>query len=344
MDATRPLRIATYNVEWFNQLFDDDGRLLEDQERSARYNITRAGQTAALGAVFRALDADAVMVIEAPDTNGRRSTVTALESFAERFGLRARRAIIGYPSETEQEIAFLYDPERLAARHAPVTSDRVPRFDRSYHTTLGPKGSPDVVRFSKPPLELAVSAVGGAELRIIGVHAKSKAAHHARSKREEARIALQNRRKQLGQCLWLRARVEEHLDKRDSLIVLGDFNDGPGQDSFELPFGRSGIEIVMAPTALPPQRLIDPHAAAAIAAPGAVPAATARFWLDPEKRYFDALVDFVLLSPDLAAKGAQWRIWHPLEDPEIAANHSLAQALLAASDHFPVSVDLPAGG
>jgi len=341
LDRPRPLRIATYNVEWFNLLFDDEGHLQRDKARSARHQITRAGQIAALGAVFRALDADGVMVIEAPDTNAQRSTVRALETFAAAFGLRSRRAVIGFASGTEQEIAFLFDPDRLAARHAPQASDRVPRFDTSFVTGIGREGTPDKVRFDKPPLELAVSLPGGMDLRLIGVHAKSKAAHHARNPRQEAHIARENRRKQLGQCLWLRACVVEHLTRGDSVIVLGDFNDGPGLDSFEQAFGRSGVEIVMAPTAAPRLRLTEPHAAAAIATPGTVPAATARFWLDPQKRYFDALVDFVMLSPGLAAQGAAWRIWHPLNDPAIALDTGLAQALLTASDHFPVSVDLP---
>lgn len=60
----RPLRIATYNVEWFNGLFDDHGRLRTDNELSGRYEITRRNQIESLGIVFTALDADAIMVIE----------------------------------------------------------------------------------------------------------------------------------------------------------------------------------------------------------------------------------------------------------------------------------------
>ena len=80
----RPLRLATYNVEWFNALFDNRGKLLEDLEYSARYNISRPEQIGSLGIVFTALDADGIMVIEAPDTNHRRSTVRALEHFAQK--------------------------------------------------------------------------------------------------------------------------------------------------------------------------------------------------------------------------------------------------------------------
>ena len=47
------MRIATYNVEWFNALFDDAGRMLDDGEWSARYDVTRADQLAALRWCFR---------------------------------------------------------------------------------------------------------------------------------------------------------------------------------------------------------------------------------------------------------------------------------------------------
>ena len=38
------LRIASYNVEWFNALFDNRGRLCADNKPSARYRITRREQ------------------------------------------------------------------------------------------------------------------------------------------------------------------------------------------------------------------------------------------------------------------------------------------------------------
>ena len=66
------MRIVTYNVEWFNALFDEEGQLREDDGPSARYGVSRREQLAALGIVFTALDADAVMVIEAPDANRHR--------------------------------------------------------------------------------------------------------------------------------------------------------------------------------------------------------------------------------------------------------------------------------
>jgi endonuclease/exonuclease/phosphatase family metal-dependent hydrolase len=332
------MRIATYNVEWFDNLFDDWGRLIDDDGWSGRRDVTRAAQTQALGEVFRRVDADAFMVIEAPDTNRRRDGVLALESFADRFGLRARRALIGFPTQTQQEIALLYDPDALSARHDPggTKPGTAPRFDTAMRIDLDIDGRPDTVVWSKPPLEAAITPRGGRSFRMIGVHAKSKAPHGARSQAEVTRISIENRRKQLAECVWLRARVAEHLTAGESLIVMGDFNDGPGLDEYEKLFQRSGVEIVLGEgNGIP---LHDPHAIARQA--GVPERATARFQKPHSKGHIHALIDFIMVSPDLRADDPRWRIWHPFDDPAIRADPALAQALLTASDHFPVTLDI----
>lgn len=349
MTETRSgLRLATYNVEWFNALFDNNGRLLDDREPSTRYKTTRGEQLAALAIVFTALDADGITIIEAPDTNGHRSTVKALETFARSVGLRARKAIIGFPSETEQEIAFLYDPDRLTANHDPIGrpsttqgSHDAPRFDTTFRYDLDADNVEETIRFSKPPLELALATNGGTLLRLIGVHAKSKNAHGAVGREAQIRLSIENRRKQLAQCLWLRQRVDGHLTAGDSLLVMGDFNDGPGIDEFEKLFGHSGIEIVLGTGPDPAMKLTDPHADMALQSKLAMCPTSARFYLAPKKRYFEALLDFLMVSPDLAAKNPDWRIWHPFNEPHVTAVPELREALLQASDHFPVSIDLP---
>ncbi len=341
------LRLATYNVEWFNALFDDAGRMLTDNEPSTRYKTTRAEQLAALATVFTALDADGITIVEAPDTSHRRSTVTALETFAQAAGLRARKAIIGYPSETEQEIAFLYDPDRLTVRHDPIGTPSTshgaadaPRFDTTFRYDLDGDNILETIRFSKPPLELALTTKGGTRLRTISVHAKSKNPYGAVGPEAQIRISIENRRKQLAQCLWLRQRVDGHLAAGESLLVMGDFNDGPGIDEYEKLFGHSGIEIVLGTDPNPATRLTDPHASMALQSKVGITPTSARFYLAPQKRFFEALLDFIMVSPDLAAKSPEWRIWHPFNDPRIMDTPGLREALLQASDHFPVTIDL----
>ena len=337
----RPLRLATYNVEWFNTLFDDRGELIDDSSWSARWNVSKANQTAALGTVFQALDADGVMVIEAPDTSRKRQGSVALSNFAERFGLRARSVVMGFANDTQQEIAFLFDPQVITAVHDPLgdlsTDSPAPRFDAELRIDLDTDAALDVVKWSKPPLEVKLDAFGQT-LRLIGVHAKSKAPHGAGNDAEATRIAIENRRKQLAQCIWLRQRVNQHLDAGDDLIVMGDFNDGPGLDEYEKLFGKSGIEVVLGKGSA--RQLYDPHAAQVLSRRIAAVPATARF----SKRngtYLNALLDYVMVSPRVRAAAPDWQIWHPFDHQACYANPVLRAALLTASDHFPVSLTLP---
>jgi len=335
------MRLATYNIEWFANLFDDKDRLVVDDTWSGRQDVTKAQQIEALGIVFTALNADAIMIIEAPNTGRRQNTVKALENFARAFDLRTTKAVMGFANDTHQEIAMLFDPAALSARHDPIGdgvgrkgSTDAPRFDATFRIDLDIDATEDLVQFSKPPLELAVKTARGTQLRLIGAHLKSKAPHGATSRDTEMRLSISNRRKQLAQAIWLRARIDGHLAQGESVILLGDLNDGPGLDDFEHLFGRSSVEILL------DDDLYDPHARKALERRlGAVPT-TSRFLLYDEKRYLQALLDYLMVSPDLMAHRPAWRIWHPFDDARCWEVEELRNALLTASDHFPVSLDI----
>ena len=340
------LRIATYNVEWFTNLFGHHDKLLADEEWSSRYRVKRRDQLRAIADVIKAVDADAMMIIEAPDTGGDRNSVRALQNFAEGYGLRQSRALSGFESHTRQEITLLYDPGVVEVRHAPMgeRSDgrsftRAPRFDSKFRYDLGVDGQRDVHTFSKPPLEVALTHTpSGKALRLIGVHAKSKAVHGA-SGAAAVKIALENRTKQLAQCVWIRQRVEDHIAAGESVIVLGDFNDGPKQDGLEAQFEKSGVEVVLGDPRQPETHLKDPNAALWLDPMQGWALSSARFYHAGLKWYVNTLLDYVMLSPDLAAD-ASWRIYHPFDDPKCFGESPLRHALLTASDHFPVCVDL----
>lgn len=332
------MRIATYNVEWFASLFDDQDQLVMDDSWSSRRDVTKAQQAAAIAHVLREINADAILVVEAPDQNGTRSTVAALEGFAAQFGLRTSEAIIGFSNDTQQEIALLFDPKAISARHSPKSSPTAPRFDQEFGIDLDVDDGADVVRFSKPPLELAVTTKAGFEFHLIGAHLKSKAPHGAKNRDEAIKISIANRRKQLAQAIWLRRRICEHLAAGTPLMVLGDLNDGPGLDEYEDLFGRSSVEIVLGEGT--DQRLYDPHARQALAQRLGAQPTTSRFYLRHEGRYLQALLDYIMVSADLMARSAKWRIWHPFDDRACWADPVLREALLDASDHFPVTLDI----
>lgn len=346
------MRIATYNVEWFSNLFDKQDELLENGGWSGRYDVTKQQQIKSLGTVFKAINADAIMIIEAPDTGPTRSSITALENFARRFKLRQNKAISGFANHTQQEISLLFDPKKITPKHDPIGNESgdagshdAPRFDGAFLTNANTDDAPDPITFSKPPLELSLQLKGLEKpIRLIGVHAKSKAPHGAKNTQHAAEISISNRRKQLAQCMWIRQRVDYHLEKKDHLVVLGDFNDGAGLDEYEKLFGHSSIEIVLGTTKPKNQQMHDPHASEALRTPFAANKTTSRFYDHRSKTYLNALLDYIMISPDLRAAGEhKWTIWHPFDHPTCYEKARLKKALLLASDHFPVTIDLDLG-
>jgi endonuclease/exonuclease/phosphatase family metal-dependent hydrolase len=252
---------------------------------------------------------------------------------------------MGFENDTQQEIALLFDPDHLSARHDPIGDETgkkgsraAPRFDGVFRIDLDIDATEDLVRFSKPPLELALKTKDGFGFRMIGAHLKSKAPHGARSDAEAMKLSIQNRRKQLAQAIWLRQRIEEHLAAEEPLMVMGDLNDGPGLDEYEGLFGRSSVEIVLGEGDGP--KLVEPHARHALQRRIGAHISSARFYIQTQKRYLQALLDYIMISPDLAARRPEWRIWHPFDDPDCWALPELRNALLTASDHFPVTIDI----
>lgn len=328
------MRLATYNIEWFAHLFDRGDALLLDAGASGRYGVDRWTQGHAIAHVLRRIDADAVMVVEAPNTGKSQRSARALENFAAWAGLRICEAVSGFANDTQQEITLLYDPAVLSAAHDPQSSAEAPRFDRVLPIDLDVDAQLDAVRFSKPPLELAAQTRGGTRLRLIGAHLKSKAPHGAKTPDAAIARSIANRRKQLAQAVWLHRRVAEHVAAGDHVVVMGDLNDGPGLDEYERLFGRSSVEIVMG------DLLNDPHGQALTGARRDSLPSSSRFYNFETKRYFCALLDYVMISHSLMGMAPHWRIWHPFEDGECYRDAELREALLNASDHFPVTLDL----
>ena len=181
---------------------------------------------------MRALDADCILVVEAPNHKTGLSTVDMLERFADEFYLRAAQAALGFTKDTQQELAFPYDPHRCSIRHVPMSATDFLGFDGTYDIDLDVDAVSDPIRFSKPPCEAELVCHDGRRITLIGAYLKSIAPHGARSKDEAMLISIANRRKQLAQALWIRGRVDQVLDNGSEVIVLGDLNDGPGLDIY----------------------------------------------------------------------------------------------------------------
>ena len=380
------VRTATWNIEHFNKLFSDTNAPEPPRpDEETRFRITAQRQLEAAVTVIRRLDPDLLLVIEAPGTSqsGTRDTVEALENLARVNGLRCSRAAIGFNSSGHQEIAVMFDPERITVTHAPdgaplamtrtaldalddagriaqlplaldtLTGRKVrpaPRFDTIYPFDSEDDRLLELYRFTRPPFEARVGVLqDGAEqmaFRMIGAHVKSKGNYDVKDDLRDDIKNLANRRRILAECSWIRARVEEYLDAGETVLVAGDFNDGPGLGYHERSFGRSAVELVAGVLSTPDRILWTNMLKPSWSGSKGWSPSTASFYQKDSGKFFNALIDFILVSRDLYARGTDgldsWRIWDPWRSND--DDEELTKALKDASDHYPVTFDFTVGG
>ncbi|MFV0410322.1 MAG: endonuclease/exonuclease/phosphatase family protein [Paracoccus sp. (in: a-proteobacteria)] len=376
-------RFATWNIEHFNALFDtDDNASPPKPEEETRYNVTAQEQIDAAAHVIKTLDPDMLLVIEGPGTsaNGRRSTVTALQNFAEKYTLRCSAASIGFNSRGQQEIALMYDPAKVTVAHEPSgaplamtldqldelgDTERIAQLPLALNTLTGRKISPaprfdtvypfdseddrllELYRFTRPPYEARIGLLQNGEektfFRMIGAHVKSKGVYDVSDELRNEIKNLANRRRILAECTWIRQRVQEYIDAGESILVAGDFNDGPGLDYHERSFGRSGVELVAGVLETPDRILWTNTLKPTWSGSKGWCPSTASFYQRDSGKFFNALIDFILVSQDLYYMGtngtASWQIWNPFASSDISEDVALYNALKDASDHFPVTFD-----
>lgn len=111
-------------------------------------------------------------------------------------------------------------------------------------------GISEVYRFERSPLYASVHAADGKQLRIMGLHLKSKLVASALEWSRWWENADANRRKIFAQASRIRqefldAYLTDTTTQGIPLIVCGDINDGPGMDASERKILGSGIERLM---------------------------------------------------------------------------------------------------
>lgn len=329
------LRLCSYNLEWFDDLFDHHNQMRTDSKSEARL--------AAVADVMRAIDADLTGIVEAPGTTAStgKSTVACLEGFAAYFGLRQSKALIGFPSRGRQEIAVLYDPEKVNAVHDPGgkrSSTKNPPFDKAFECDSDEDGIREIYRHYRPPLEVKVTKLGtGASFQLAVVHAKSKGIFSKNDLIHYQREELRNRRKLFAECSHIRKRIDEWLEDELSVVVMGDINDGPGMDVVEFRFARSAVETIMGEV-FEPEMILKSWVGKPKWGRFGFEPSSARFTDRFTEDLVNVLIDHILVSLDIkVVERDPHCVWNPFQ-LENAKRYK--KELLAASDHFPVTLDL----
>mmetsp|Transcript_22883 Transcript_22883/g.38306 ORF Transcript_22883/g.38306 Transcript_22883/m.38306 type:complete len:332 (-) Transcript_22883:6024-7019(-) len=330
------MRLMSYNIEWFDECFEDDNTLKTTADATKKLD--------AVANVLSNVDPDIIGVTEAPNTTtttGQRDTVAALKNFAQAKGLRQAEAMLGFPSAGRQEIAIMFDPTVASVTHDPGGSaghkTRAP-FDEPFQADSDGDGIPEIYKHFRPPLEAKIErADGGNTFWMIVAHAKSKGIFSAMDRVHFDRTSARNRRKLFAECSSIRHRVDEWLKAGRPTVVMGDINDGPGFDYYESRFGRSAVELILGDVFDLDGMLRYPIGRPKFGRFGWEPS-TARFTDTYTGDKVNALIDHIMLSRHFSlSSGSAALVWNPFQ-LDNAKPHK--QALLDASDHFPVTVEI----
>ncbi len=121
-------------------------------------------------------------------------------------------------------------------------------FYNTWVEDIDDDGIKEVCEFERKPLE-ALFHIKGTDVTflVILIAAKSKGVFTVNDLHIHQQLALANRKKMLAQSRKIRERLDLLMDEQPQLpiIVMGDFNDEPGLDSYQKLLGASSVETVM---------------------------------------------------------------------------------------------------
>jgi predicted extracellular nuclease len=339
-ETTVELKVAVYNMEWMVNLFTKEGQLKTTGEAGERSVL--------LAEVVKAIDPDILGIVEGPDTTvrGNKTASAQMKAWAVYHGLDGSyRAVHGFPSGGRQELCALYRSDKVVLRHAPVKSKSKNPFNEPFLLDTTDTLIKEHYEHYRAPLELSVrSADSGDELaRIVIAHAKSKGIFDLVDMARFEQISGRNRKKLYAECFSIRERCDQWLKENPTMkiVVMGDINDGFGTDYYEQRFSRSAVEILLGDVWYPEGILKHVLPRPKMNKYGWVPS-TGRFKDRLTGDTFNVLIDHILVSRSVHFRDAM--VWNPYldqkDDAKAAEVKAVRNALLKASDHFPVSVVL----
>lgn len=129
-----------------------------------------------------------------------------------------------------------------------VTLDDNIEYYEEWIEDIDNDGIEEICRFERKPLEIFFRLKGtDVTFLVILVATKSKGVFSVNDLINHQYLALANRKKLLAESKKIRSRIDQLMDEQPQLplIIMGDFNDDPGMDSYEKILGASSIETVM---------------------------------------------------------------------------------------------------
>jgi endonuclease/exonuclease/phosphatase family metal-dependent hydrolase len=252
-----------------------------------------------LAGLINAIGADVVALVEAP------SRAAELTLFVDRYlspnGAGTYEFLLG-DSGGSQKLALLFNPQ--AASLQLITSSELSLLLEPWEADVDGDAVLDEYRFTRTPL-VGQAQVAGVRVQVIVAHLKSNFINRGQQQWQDParrpdfiKAALRNRRRIATEAMRIRKYLEQQLndDPDAAMIVLGDLNDGPGQDYFEERYLAHNVTDIVVGSPYRPERLFN-HAQADVPEADRYSAVFDDFVTEePNKRL---LLDHILLSPAL---------------------------------------------
>jgi endonuclease/exonuclease/phosphatase family metal-dependent hydrolase len=341
------LKVATLNGEWMNDWFTPDAQAAAFKptfSRDGEQGVT-AEAAGRLAGLVSAIDADIVALVEAP------SRMAELALFIDEYltadGIATYDFVLG-DSGGSQKLALLFKSDRVTVTLTPSMDAAL--LIEPWLADVDGDAVLNEYTFTRNPL-CCRADIAGIRLRVLVAHLKSNFINRGRElwqdparRPEFIRAALQNRRRIANEAMRIRRDLEQHMDvdPAAAIIVLGDLNDGPGQDYFEELYLAHNVTDILVGSPYRPEQLFG-HAQADVAEDLRYSAVFDDFVTNEPNRRL--LLDHILLSPALINGGSplaklpgSGRVEHDAWTAQIVGNGSGRDQ--RATDHRPASVTL----
>ncbi len=253
-------KIANWNIEWMNRWFTNDTltpAFKRSQDISGVTDIQDLARRA--GQVIDAMDADVVTLQEGPS---RREEMALFVQTV----LGDRYEIVGPAGKGQQKLyALLKKSSDLIADYARIDERDGFDFDDVYEVDIDGDMAIDMYRVTRPPLVVDLTLSTGRVVEVLNIHAKSKYVHNGArlwsnpaTQAEFIEKALLARRRISAEAMRVRAYLNTRFAHNEaaSIVVAGDFNDGPGLDFFEERFLTHNLADLIAGSPFEPRRML----------------------------------------------------------------------------------------
>jgi hypothetical protein len=326
------LKIGVYNVEWMRDLFDTDGN-----PKTTGKELTRSTQ---LAEVIQTMDPDFLGIVEGPNTlvDGSKTASAQMELWTQAYIPGSNfRGVHGFPSAGQQELCAIYKPDKIQVLFTPVTKVGS-RFDEPFLQDTTNRLIKEQYKHYRPPLELSILGLDNSLItRVIIAHTKSKGIFDMVDYARFEQISARDRLKLFAECMSIRERCDEYLEKNQQVMVMGDINDGFELDFYENKFSKSAVEILLGDLWKPEFVLKAVLPKPKLNSYGYTPNSS-RYRDRITGDYINVLIDHILASQNL--KIISGTVWNPYLEKSNPAIQSVSTALKKASDHFPILCEI----